>query len=89
MINFCSAQDLILCNSLTKWPNSSRVTCIHGIGSSVVDYGLYDIPLYNKLIDFDIFNDHEPTSDHMPLIITRNLPCIAILKRKTIIVKST
>ena len=46
------------------------MTCIHGLGSSVVDYVIYDIPIHNKLIDFNIFNDHEPDYDHKPLIIT-------------------
>ena len=41
--------------------------------SSVVDYVISNIPLYNKLIDFNIFNDHEPESDHRPLIITLNI----------------
>ena len=38
MVKFFSAQDLIICNGLTKWSNSSKMTCIHGLGSSVVDY---------------------------------------------------
>ena len=46
--------------------------CIHGIGSSVVDYVISDIPLYNKTINFDVSNDHEPDSDHRPLIVTLN-----------------
>ena len=49
------------------------MTCIHGLGSSVVDYVIYDIHIYNKLIDFNIFNDHEPESNHRPLIITPNI----------------
>ena len=49
------------------------MTCIHGIGNIVVDYVIFDIPLYNKLIDFNIFNDHELESDHRPLIITLNI----------------
>ena len=49
------------------------MTCIHGHGSSVVDYVISDIPIYNKLIDFNIFNDHEPDYDHRPLIITLNI----------------
>ena len=49
------------------------MTCIHGLGSSVVDYVISDIPIYNKLIDLNIFNDHDPSSDHRPLIITRNI----------------
>ena len=49
------------------------MTCIHGLGSSVVDYVIFDIPIYNKLIDFNIFNDHEIDSDHKPLFITLNI----------------
>ena len=48
------------------------MTCIHGLGSSVVDYVVSDIPLYKEIIDFDILNDHEPDSDHKPLIVTLN-----------------
>ena len=50
------------------------MTCIHGIGNIVVDYVIFDIPLYNKLIDFNIFNDHDPDSDHRYLIKTLNIP---------------
>ena len=73
LVKFCSAQYLMICNGLTKWPNSSQMNCIHGIESSVVDYVIYDIPIYNKLIDFNIFNDHEFDSNHRPLIITLNI----------------
>jgi len=51
-------------------PNSSQMTCIHGLGSRVIDYVISDIPLYNEIINFDILNDHEPHSDHRPLIVT-------------------
>ena len=61
MVKFCSAQDIIIRNSLTKWTKSRWMTCIHGLGSSVVDYIIFDIPIYNKLIHFNIFNDHVPT----------------------------
>ena len=60
LLKRCSAQDLIICNNLKKWPNSSQMTCIHGLGSNVVDYVISDTPLYNKIINFDILNDHEP-----------------------------
>ena len=52
LVKFCSVQDLIICNSLTKWPNSSQMTCIHGLGSSVVDYVISDIHIYNKINRF-------------------------------------
>jgi len=48
------------------------MTCIHGLGSSVIDYVISDLPLYNEIITFDILNDHECYSDHRPLLITLN-----------------
>ena len=48
LVKFCIAQDLIIWNGLTKWINSIQMTCIHGLGSSVVDYVIYDIPIYKK-----------------------------------------
>ena len=48
------------------------MTCIHGLGSSVVDYGISDIPLYNEIINFDILNDHDPDSNYKPLIVALN-----------------
>ena len=72
LVKLCSAQDLIICNGLKKWPNSIHMKCIHGLGSSVVDYVIFDIPLYNEIINFDILNDHQPDSDHRPLIVTLN-----------------
>ena len=72
LIKLCSSQDLIICNGLKKWPNSSQMTCIYGLGSSVVDYVISDIPLYNEIINLDILNDQEPNSDHRPLIVTLN-----------------
>ena len=44
----------------------------HGLGSSVVDYVISDIPLYNKIINFYILNDQEPYLDNRPLIVTPN-----------------
>ena len=72
LIKLCSSQDLIICNGLTKWPSSSQMTCIHGLGSSVVDYVISDISLYNDIINLDVLNDHEPDSDHKPLMVTLN-----------------
>jgi hypothetical protein len=55
-----------------KWPNSNQMTCIHGLGSSVVDYVIYDILISNQITTFDLLNDHEPDSDHKPLTLTLN-----------------
>jgi len=48
------------------------MTYIHGLGSSVVDYAISNLPLYNEITNFDILNDHEPHSDHRPLLRTLN-----------------
>jgi hypothetical protein len=48
------------------------MTCIHGLGSSVVDYVISDIPIYNQIVNFDLLDDHEPDSDHRPLTLTLN-----------------
>ena len=50
LAKLCGAQDLIIFNGLKKWPNYIHMTCIHGIGSSMVDYVISDIPLYNEII---------------------------------------
>jgi hypothetical protein len=42
------------------------MTCIHGFGSSVVYYIIYDIPIYNEIVNFDMLDDHEPISHHRP-----------------------
>jgi hypothetical protein len=51
-----------------KWPNSNQMTCIHGLGSSVVDYVISDISVSNQITAFDLLNDHEP--DHKPLTLS-------------------
>ena len=48
------------------------MTYIHWLRSSVVDYVISGIPLYNEIMNFDILNDHEPNSDNRPLIVTLN-----------------
>ena len=48
------------------------MTCIHGLGSSVVDYVISDIPVSNQISTFDLLNDHEPESNHKPLTLTLN-----------------
>ena len=40
---------------------------------AMVDYVIFDIPIYNKLIDFNTFNDHDSNSNHRPLIITLDI----------------
>jgi hypothetical protein len=70
LVKLCSSQDLIICNGVMKWPNSNHMTCIHGLGSSVVDYVISDIPVSNQITTFDLLNDHEPDSDHKPLTLT-------------------
>jgi hypothetical protein len=62
LVKICSSQDLIICNGVMKWPNSNHMTCIHGLGSSVVYYVIYDILISNQIENFDILNDHERES---------------------------
>ena len=33
-----------------------------------MDYMIYDIPIYNQIVYFDLLNDHELDYDHRPLI---------------------
>jgi hypothetical protein len=70
LVKLCISQDLIICNGLMKWPNSNQMIYIHGLGSSVVDYVIYDIPFSNQITTFGLLNDHEPDSDHKPLTPT-------------------
>ena len=72
LVKLCSSQDLIICNGVMKWPNSNQMTFIYGLGSSVVDYVIYDIPVSKQISTFDLLNDHEPDFDHKPLILTLN-----------------
>jgi len=70
LVKLCSSQYLIICNGVMKWPNSNQMTCIHGLGSSVVDYVISNILVSNQIATFDLLNDHEPDSDHKPLTLT-------------------
>jgi hypothetical protein len=70
LVKLSSSQDLIISNGVMKWLKSNQITCIHGLGSSVVHYVIYDIPVSNKITTFDLLNDHEPDSDHKPLTLT-------------------
>jgi hypothetical protein len=70
LFKFCISQDLIIFNGVMKWSNSNQMTCIHMLGSSVVDYVIFDILVFNQIVNFDHLNDHEPYSDHRPLTLT-------------------
>jgi hypothetical protein len=69
LVKLYKSQDLIICNGVTKWPNYNNITCIH-VGSSVVDYVIYDIHISNQIVTFDLLNDHELESDHRHLTLT-------------------
>jgi hypothetical protein len=70
LVKLCNSQDLIICNGVMKWPNSNQMTCIHGLGTSVVNYVIYDILVSNQITIFDLSNDHELNYDHKPLTLT-------------------
>jgi hypothetical protein len=67
-----SYQDLLFFNGVMKWPNSDQRTCIHGTGSSVIDYVIYYVHVSNQIETFDLLNDHEFDSDHTRLTLTLN-----------------
>jgi hypothetical protein len=48
------------------------MTCIHGIGSGVIDYVIFDIPVSNQITTFDLLNDNEADSDFKHLTLTLN-----------------
>ena len=72
LVKLCNSQDLIICNGVMTWSNSNHMTCIHGLGSSVVDYTISDIPISNQVVIFYLLNDLEPDIDHIPLTLTLN-----------------
>jgi hypothetical protein len=55
-----------------KRSKSNQMTCIHGLGSSVVDYVVYDIFIYNQIVNFGILNKHVLDSNHRPITLTLN-----------------
>jgi hypothetical protein len=55
-----------------KWPKSNMMTCIHGLGSSVINYVISDIPIYKQIVKFDLLGDHKLNSHHRPLTLTLN-----------------
>ena len=54
LIKLCISQDLIICNGLMKWVKSNQMTCIHELGSSVVDHVISNIHVYNQIVNFDL-----------------------------------
>jgi hypothetical protein len=71
-MNLCSSQDLIMCNGLMKRINYNKMNCIDGLGSSVMDYVVSNILLYNQVIKIDLLNDHDFDSDDRSLSLTLN-----------------
>jgi hypothetical protein len=63
------------------------MTCIHGLGSSVVDYVISNILVSNQIATFDLLNDHEPDSDHKPLTLNLNFSCIEAPLKRILIIK--
>jgi hypothetical protein len=57
LVKLYSSQDLIIFNGVMKWSNSNQMTCIHGLGSSVVDYVMSDISISKQIETFDLLND--------------------------------
>jgi hypothetical protein len=59
-----------------QWSNevakTNHMTCIHGLGSSVMDYVMSDILVSNQIVTFDLLNDLEPDIPHIPLTLTLN-----------------
>ena len=53
-----------------KWQNSINMTCIHGIVRSNIDYVIFYIPLYKRMLNLEILNEFvtlnlEMHSDHI------------------------
>jgi hypothetical protein len=46
------------------------MTGIHGLGSSVIDYVMFEILVTNQIVTLDILNYHDLDSDHRPLTLT-------------------
>ena len=49
------------------------MTCIHGMGSNVVDYVICDTHVLNRMENFELLNEHELDSEHRPFSLTLNL----------------
>jgi hypothetical protein len=87
IINIWISQDIIICNGLMKWPKYNQMTCIHGLGSSVVDYVILDILVYNQIVNFDILNNYELDYDHKHLTLTLNFTMHKTPLRITLVTK--
>lgn len=56
LVNICNSQDLIICNTIIMWTNSYQMTCIHGLGNSILDYVISYVPISNQIGNFDLLN---------------------------------
>lgn len=73
LVKLCISQVLIICSGIIKWPNSNQMTCIHALGSNVMGYVIFDIPVSNKIVNFDVLNGHDHEFDHRHLTLTLNI----------------
>lgn len=68
--------NLMWLNGLYKFRNASEFTFISPIGCSVIDYILISVPLYSRVVDFEIVDfkltDHLPLSLKLDLEIARS-----------------
>jgi hypothetical protein len=55
-----------------NWSKSNQMVCIDGSGSSVMEYMMTDIHVYNQIIISNLLNDYEFNYDHRPLTLTLN-----------------
>lgn len=73
LLKLCSSHDLIICNGINKWPLSSQITCFHGLGSSIMDYVIFDTHVLNRITNFEQLTRYEPNSDNIPFSLSLNL----------------
>jgi hypothetical protein len=71
LFTFCGAFDLVICNGLAKWVNSSNVTCNTYNGASVVDYAICSHGLCEKMEEVLIGEQlWELKYDHKPIYLS-------------------
>ena len=58
LIKLHCSQDIIIYNSLLKYHISNQISF------SLKDYLIYNIHVYNQMVNFDMLNNHEPDSNH-------------------------